>query len=125
MSRWRRAAKVDDNQRGIVEALNAIPGVGCAVGHDDVLVGYRGQTYWFEIKRPEAMRKDGTPRKGAIKPSQSTLKATWPGHYAIVSTLGEILREIGVEEHVLRSLDYLKDWENVIEECHQEEHDHA
>jgi hemin uptake protein HemP len=83
MSRWRRAAKIDDNQREIVAALRRIPGVTVQVGHDDILVGHRGATYWFEIKR--------TDRTEALKDSQRALLANWKGHYQIVSTLEEIL----------------------------------
>ena len=54
----RRAAKVDANQAEIVEALR---GIGCVVeplhfvgsGFPDIVVGFRGVNYLFEIKNPE------------------------------------------------------------------------
>ena len=86
MSKFRRAAKVDSNQAEIVKALRAIPGVSVALRHDDILVGYRGRTYWYEIKAGQ---------RAEIKAGQAMLQNTWAGHYAIVSTLRQILSEIG------------------------------
>ncbi len=51
----RRAAKVDANQAEIVKALRSI---GCSVQHlhsigqgcPDILVGYRGRNFLFELK---------------------------------------------------------------------------
>ena len=86
MSKYRRAAKVDGNQGEIVKALRAIPGVTVATRHDDILVGYGGQTFWFEIK---------ADRKAEIKPGQKMLAAEWKGHYAIVTSAEEIIADIG------------------------------
>jgi hypothetical protein len=83
----RRAAKIDSNQPGIVDALNSIHGVTVQVGHDDILVGYKSRTYWFEIK-------SGAKKK--MRPSQQKLFTRWTGHYQIVSTLDEILLAIGI-----------------------------
>lgn len=97
MSRWRRAANVDAAQKPICAVLATIPGVTVALGHDDVLVGHQGRTYWFEIKSKRALRKDGTlglkDRKTTDK--QVALLEGWRGHYRIVSTVEEILSEIG------------------------------
>ena len=87
MSKYRRAAKVDANQAEIVKALRSIPGVTVALRHDDILVGREGMTFWFEIK------KSG---KAEVKAGQAKLRKEWTGHYAIVSTLDEILAEIGL-----------------------------
>jgi hypothetical protein len=92
MSKYRRAAKVDANQAEIVKALRSIPGVTVALRHDDILVGRRvkplqGVTFWFEIKKRAG--------KG-VRPGQAKLRNEWAGHYAIVSTLDEILAEIGL-----------------------------
>jgi hypothetical protein len=97
MSRFRRfAANVDVNQRQIVAALREIPGVTVQTGHDDIIVGYAGRTYWYEIKSPRAMRKDGTLglRDRTTTARQIALEAGWRGHYRIVSTVEEILREL-------------------------------
>jgi hypothetical protein len=85
MSKYRRAAKVDGNQAEIVKALRAIPGISVATRHDDILVGYRGRTYWYELKKSV---------KAEVKPGQEMLRQTWQGHYAIVSSVEEILAEI-------------------------------
>ena len=87
MSKYRRAAKVDGNQAQIVKALRAIPGVSVATRHDDILVGYGGQTFWFEVKAGV---------KAKVKAGQEKLRNEWTGHYAIVSNLDEILAEIGL-----------------------------
>jgi hypothetical protein len=66
---------------------------------DDILVGYKGETYWYEIKDPEKLfNKDGTFRKGEIKPSQEKLLAEWKGHYKIVWNLEMILEDMGVND---------------------------
>ncbi len=97
MTKHRMKAKVDDNQEDIVRNLRRIPGVTVAPGHDDVLAGYRGKTYWYEIKNPDAVsKKTGKILESAIKDSQRKLRAEWAGHYRIVSSLDEILRDIGI-----------------------------
>ncbi len=96
MSKYRRAAKIDDNQNEIVSSLRQIPGVTVEPGHDDILVGFAGQTYWFEIKRPDKKTKSGDWKSGAIKPDQIRLQNTFSGHYKIVCSTDEILSEIGI-----------------------------
>ena len=98
MSKWRKAAKIDANQPAIVKALRAIPGVTVQLGMDDILVGYKGITYWFEIKEPEKVsKKTGKILDSAIKPSQMKLLDTWTGHYSIVWSLDQILTELGIK----------------------------
>ncbi|MFZ2950911.1 MAG: hypothetical protein WA003_15660 [Desulfuromonadaceae bacterium] len=94
MSKYRRAAKIDTNQPGIVAALVA-RGVTVQVGHDDILVGHAGKTFWYEIKSPEAVsKKTGEVRGSALKQSQKDLLASWRGHYRVVSTVEEIIVDI-------------------------------
>lgn len=64
------------------------------VGHDDILVGYMGRTYWYEIKSPDCVKADGTLKAGALKDSQIALKKTWRGHYRIVWSLPQIISDI-------------------------------
>lgn len=100
MAKFRRAARCDENQPGIVEALRNIPGVTVSVNHDDILCGRNGKTYWFEIKDPaKAVTKDGKLKSGALKDSQVELLETWSGHYSVVWSLDQILKEIGVERN--------------------------
>jgi len=94
MAKYRRAAKIDANQKDIVKSLRQIPNVTISVGHDDILVGYNGVTYWFEIKRPEVIGKDGVVRPSKIRDSEKKLLETWKGHYAVVSSFDEIFAEI-------------------------------
>lgn len=98
MYKHRLAAKVDENQREIVKALRKIPGVTVEVGHDDILVGYKGLTYWFEIKRSDQVKQNGEFKIGTIKPSQQKLLETWRGHYQIVWSVEQILIAIGMAE---------------------------
>jgi len=87
MRAHRLKAKADNNQSGIVKALRSIPGLTVEFGHDDILVGYKGRTYWYEIKQSE---------KSPATPHQKDLVAKWRGHYRIVHSLDEILRDIGL-----------------------------
>ncbi len=89
MGKFRRAAKIDANQPDIVKALRALPGVTVEINHDDILVGYQGRTFWYELKESEP-----TPSK--IKPDQYRIWETWTGHYRIVWTLDQILEDIGL-----------------------------
>ena len=92
MSKYRRAAKVDTAQAGIVKALRAIPGVTVALGHDDILVGYKGLTYWFEVKSEHAVsKKTGEVMPSAKQSSQKSLLKDWKGHYEIVWNIDQIL----------------------------------
>lgn len=86
--------KIDANQKSIVEALRKIPGVTVALDHDDVLVGYKGKTFWYEVKNPDVIGKDGVVRDSAKKESQKKLESSWTGHYRIVWNLDQILDEI-------------------------------
>ncbi len=89
--------KVDNNQSDIVKALRKIPGVTVEVGHDDILVGRVGRTFWFEVKTPDCVsKKTGKVRPSKIKDSQKKLLHTWMGHYSLIWTLDQILKEIGL-----------------------------
>jgi hypothetical protein len=94
MGKRQYAARIDDNQKQIVENLRKILGVSVVVGHNDILVGYNGMTFWYEIKNPRAFRLDGQIRKKEIKESQRRLLKFWKGHYKIVSTFKEILNDL-------------------------------
>lgn len=97
MTHKRYANKVDANQPDIVKDLNKIPGVAVKVGYDDIIVGYRGRTYWYEIKNPEyALKKDGTLNKGALRDSQVGMENEFTGHYKVVTSTDEILKDLGI-----------------------------
>ena len=89
MSKFRKSNnRTDAIQPEIVKQLRKIPFLSVELGHDDILVGYNGRTYWFEIKSSEkASRQDG----------QVELQETWRGHYKIVWSYEMILDELGID----------------------------
>tara|TARA_R110000850_G_C9996087_1_gene467960 strand:+ start:10778 stop:11071 length:294 start_codon:yes stop_codon:yes gene_type:complete len=94
MTKHRQAARIDANQPDIVKKLRQI-GATVSLNHDDILVGYRGKTYWYEIKDPEkTLKQDGTYKAGALKDSQIELLETWKGHYRVVHSYEQIAEEI-------------------------------
>lgn len=87
----RYAKRRDANHREIVDALRQ---AGCDVEDEDVsicdaLAGRAGQTFMLEFKLPGYTDSD-------LKPRQKRLRSIWRGHYAIVSTIEEALRAVGL-----------------------------
>lgn len=92
----RRAARVDDNQREIVEELRR---VGCSVwslagvgkGFPDLAVGVRGRNLFLEVK-------DGSkpPCKRRLTPDEEAFHASWRGHVAVVESVEDALKIVGV-----------------------------
>lgn len=91
----RRVARVDKNQKTIVDALRSI---GASVqtlhqvgkGVPDLLVGWRGENYLLEIKnpsRPKSRRK--------LNGEQAEWTSTWKGQWARVETLDQAFAAIG------------------------------
>lgn len=91
----RRAAKVDANQRFIVEALRA---VGASVellhavgkGCPDLLIGYQGINYLLEVK-------DGAKAPSAQKLTEDQVAwhERWRGRCAVVNDVKSALLAIG------------------------------
>ena len=92
----RRAAAVDRNQSEIVLMLRK---VGCTVqllhrvgqGCPDLLVGYRGVNYAYEVKDgllPLSQRK--------LTPAEAAWHETWRGQVVTVSSVREALEAIGI-----------------------------
>jgi hypothetical protein len=70
------------------EIRNGLEQAGASVspsGPCDLLVGFRGQTYVFEVKTA----------KGKLRPKQKRFLAGWKGSAHVVRTLDEALRAIG------------------------------
>lgn len=88
--------RVDGNQADIVADLLTIPGVTVETDHDDILVGFRGKTFWFEIKSEEAVGADGKVKPSSLRPSQKRILESWTGHYEVVWSLDQILRSLGI-----------------------------
>lgn len=93
---WRRAARVDESQPKIVRALRAVGAMVVSlagVGGDvpDLLVGFRGRTYLFEVKAPgREMHHRQRVRR------QAEWRARWPGGPVnAIATPEEALRIIG------------------------------
>lgn len=92
----RRAARVDDNQREIVEALRR---AGCSVwslagvgkGFPDLAVGFRGCNLFLEVK-------DGSkpPCKRRLTPDEEAFHTSWRGHVAVVESVEDALRIVGL-----------------------------
>lgn len=92
----RRAAKIDDNQREIVDALRQ---AGCSVqslagvgkGVPDLVVGFRKRNFLLEIK-------DGSksPSKRKLTPDEQNFHKMWKGAVVIVESIDEALRAVGV-----------------------------
>ncbi len=93
------------NQTPLVKTLRKIPRLSVAItsgvgdGFPDLAVGYRGTTYLFEVKNKMHYR-DGKPRReqsaGKLTPSEERFHSEWSGHAAVVETVDDVLREIGL-----------------------------
>lgn len=91
----RRAARVDDNQAAIVDALRR---AGCSVrslaslgkGCPDLLVGRAGVNYLLEVK-------DGSkpPCKRRLTPDEEAFHAAWRGPVAVVESVEDALKSVG------------------------------
>jgi hypothetical protein len=93
----RRAKKTDNNQSDIVTELRSIPGVTVILEKDDILVGYKGKTYWFEIKNEDGVsRKTGEILDSALRDSQKKILKEFTGHYRIVWSIEQILEDLGI-----------------------------
>lgn len=91
----RRAARVDANQREIVEALRRVGatvqplhtiGSGCP----DILVGYRGTNILLELKdgdKPLSRRR--------LTADEERWHAEWRGQVATADSVDEALQQIG------------------------------
>lgn len=92
----RRAAKIDRNQPEIVKVLRQ---VGASVqqihaigkGCPDILVGFRGVNYVFEIK-------DGAliPSAKKLTPDETEWFQSWRGNAQVVETVADVLRVLGI-----------------------------
>lgn len=87
----RYRAKVDANQAEVVDALRragasvtslAAIGKGCP----DLLVGFRGRNYLFEVKSAI----------GRLTPDQEAFALGWQGGYQIVRSVEEALYHVGL-----------------------------
>jgi hypothetical protein len=90
-----RAAKVDANQKEIVEALRSIGATvqhlhAVAQGCPDLLVGRQGVNYLLEIKdgaKPPSARK--------LTPDQVAWHSIWQGAAVVVNSIDEAIVAVG------------------------------
>ena len=94
--------RVDENQKGIVEDLRKI-GASVLVMSSlskafDLLVGYQGNNFLFEVKNP---KKPKSQRK--LTKSQVDLHRSWKGNAQVIETSQDIIdilhRNIGRREN--------------------------
>ena len=89
-----RACRVDANHAEVVKALRAI---GASVadtsragsGFPDIVAGFRGRNWLIEVKdgkKPPSARK--------LTGDQVEFKAAWRGHWIVVLSADEAVREI-------------------------------
>lgn len=89
----RARGRVDTNHVALIHALRSAPGVSVfdlsAMGHgcSDIVVGWRGQNWLFEIKAPKKRRN--------LSPAQRRFRDGWTGQYAVVETADEALGLMG------------------------------
>lgn len=90
------AKRVDENQASIVAELRAgMPTASVAVtsgagdGFPDLVVGWRGRTFLYEVKNPKK------PESGrSLTTAQQKFHAAWKGHIKVVHSAVEIAADI-------------------------------
>ncbi len=90
-----RRSRTDANQKEVAKALRK---VGCSVailsnagdGFPDIVVGYRGINYLFELK-------DGNkpPSQQKLTPDQVKFHDEWCGQIKIIRSIDEAIQAIG------------------------------
>ena len=86
-----RASRVDDNQKEIVQSLRKF---GCSVyivsqlkGFCDIVVGWRGYNYLFEIKDPNK-----PPSQRKLTPKEKEFHESWNGQVAVIYTADDVVK---------------------------------
>lgn len=87
--------RIDNNHVEIVKGLRAVGATARSTaavgdGFPDVVAGYRGVNYLFEIK-------DGSkpPSKRALTPDEQKFHAEWRGAATVITSLDDALKAIG------------------------------
>ena len=89
--------RIDANQPEIVKALRQLPGVSVAItsdlgkGFPDLVVGYRGANYMYELKDP-----DKPPSGRKLTKSEQTFHDNWTGHVAVITTINSCMRTLNI-----------------------------
>jgi hypothetical protein len=90
----RRAARIDGNQRIVVDAVRVIGAsvqslAGVGNGCLDLLVGYRGMNFIFELKDPNK-----PPSHRRLTEAQVDWLANWKGQALPVLSANQMIREV-------------------------------
>lgn len=86
MARW-ETHRSDGNQAAIIQALERVGATVEVIGRPvDLLVGYRGKNYVFEVKTA----------RGQIRQGQRDFLDRWKGQAAVVRSVEAALAAIGV-----------------------------
>jgi hypothetical protein len=87
-----RAKKVDANQKELVRRMRLIPNLTVAHLHEvgkgvpDLLVGYNGVNYLFEVKNPSL-----SPSKRKLNEREDEWHNEWTGKVHVVLTFDDVL----------------------------------
>ena len=97
----RQRARTDANQADIVKHLR-----GCGVtvfpthqlgrGFPDIVCGFGGMTYLFEIKDPAK-----PPSKRRLTDDEREFHANWRGQIAVIETADDALVLMGMSPHII------------------------
>ena len=93
MSQIRYAKRTDANQTALVKGLRRIPGIAVWPVNDrcDLIVGYREVNYLLEVKDPTK-----PPSARRLTPAEQKFHDEWTGQIAVVETLEDCLRVLGI-----------------------------
>lgn len=92
-----KAARVDANHGSIVRALRKLGltvqslaevGDGCP----DIVCGFRGKNYLFEIKDPSQ-----PPSHRKLTPAETKFYMEWRGQVNVIHSVEEALKVVGIE----------------------------
>lgn len=86
----RRRPKLDANHKAIGNiaqqmGANVVSLAGEGKGIPDLLIGWRGANYLWEVKRPGVHQKKRGARQAATNEAQLQWAIRWTGQYAIVT----------------------------------------
>lgn len=99
----RRAAKIDDNQNDIVDAIRKVPGFTVTItsslgkGFPDIVVGFGGFNGMYEIKDP---KKPPSARK--LTKDEGKFHDAWFGHIKVAETATEIIVDMRLHADLLK-----------------------
>ncbi len=94
----RRANTRDAGEREIIDALESVYASVLQLNMEDVpdlLVGYRGRCFLFEIKAPKGPRGGSSADGQELSIGQREWFQLWQGHREVIRTPADALEAIG------------------------------